>query len=118
MSESDPHILVRQMLDAARKAVSYIEGYNREDFLADFRAQEAVALNLLVIGETAARLSDKHADLADLYDHVPWRKMQGMRNRIAHGYFDLDMNVIWETASVWRPELLRSLPNAGQQERS
>ena len=109
MSESDPRVLMRQMLEAAQKAHSYIEGYSKEDFLADPRTQEAVALNLMVIGEVAGKLSRRHPDLMGLYDHIPWRRMQGMRNRIAHGYFDLDMNVVWETASEWVPDLLRSL---------
>jgi uncharacterized protein with HEPN domain len=36
--------------------------------------------------------------------------MRGMRNRMAHGYFDIDLNVVWETAQEWLPELLKQLP--------
>jgi uncharacterized protein with HEPN domain len=114
MSESDPQILVRQMRDAAQRAVSHVEGYSKEDFFADVRTQEAVALNLIVIGEGATKLSSKHANYIGLHSDVPWRKLQGMGNRIAHGSSELDINVIWETASVWLPELLRSLPDAGR----
>ncbi|MCX7201364.1 MAG: DUF86 domain-containing protein, partial [Burkholderiales bacterium] len=48
------------------------------------------------------------------HPEVPWRNMRGMRNRMAHGYFDIDLNVVWETAQEWLPELLKQLPAVRQ----
>ena len=42
--------------------------------------------------------------------HVPWRSMRGMRNRIAHGYFDINLEVVWDTVQIALPELLKVLP--------
>lgn len=114
MSESEPHLPTGQIREAARKALSYVDGFDKSAFQADSRTQEAVVLNLLVIGEAAARLVNRHSEFVARHPDLPWRQMHGMRNRIAHGYFDLDMNIVWETVRVALPELLRSLPDAGQ----
>lgn len=114
MSENDPQILVRQLLEAAQDACSFVEGYDRAEFLADVRTQKAVAMNLIIIGEAVTKLSKLHPHFVEKYPDVPWRKVQGMRNRIAHGYFDLDMNIVWDTVSQWLPELLRSFSMPGQ----
>ncbi len=53
--------------------------------------------------ETAAEFTQIHAQ-------VPWRSMRGMRNRIAHGYFDINLDIVWETVQTALPELLKRLP--------
>lgn len=115
MSESDPRLLTGQMLEAARKPLSYVEGADKDGFLADSRTQEAVALNLPVIGEAAAGLTRRHAGFVAQHQQLPWRQMQGMRNRIAHGYFDLDMTIVWETVRSALPELLGLLSVSGRE---
>ncbi|MBN9449823.1 MAG: DUF86 domain-containing protein [Bosea sp.] len=101
---------LRHMADAARKTRSYIEGMEKADFLADERTQQAVILNLVIIGEAATRLLQSHADFLDCYPDVPWKSMKGMRSRIAHGYFDINLAIVWETARTALPALLAHLP--------
>ncbi len=98
------------MLEAVRLAVSYVEGMSKRDFLADPRTQQAVILNIVVIGELATRLLKDHATFLDRHPDVPWRSMKGMRNRIAHGYFDIDLGVVWETVQSALPRLQGQLP--------
>lgn len=117
MSVSDPLILVEQMLRSARKIESYIEGLAKADFLGDSRTQEAVAMNLINIGEAASRLCNGHADFIARHPGVAWKDIRGMRNRIVHGYFSLDIDVVWETASIGAPELVRLLPGVEGMER-
>lgn len=100
---------LRQMMESARTAMSYVEGYSREDFLTDKRTQQATVLNLLVIGELAAKVLSDDAAFTDRHSQVPWRSMVGMRNRIAHGYFEIDLDVVWQTIESAVPDLLRSL---------
>lgn len=50
-----------------------------------------------------------YADFADAHPEVPWRSMRGMRNRIAHGYFDINLDVVWDTVQTALPELLKHL---------
>jgi uncharacterized protein with HEPN domain len=98
------------MLEAAQLACDYIQGIGKKDFLADKRTQQAVILNLVIIGEAATKLLQDHADFLDRYPDLPWKSMKGMRNRVAHGYFDINLDVVWDTVSLALPQLLEKLP--------
>ena len=67
-------------------------------------------LNLVIIGEAATKLLKDYNKFLDLHPDVPWRSMKGMRNRIAHGYFDINLDVVWETVQTALPQLLEQLP--------
>ena len=97
---------LEQIVKAARLACAYVEGMERADFLVDTRTQQAVVMNLVIIGEAATRLQRDHAGYVQLHPEIPWRSMKGMRNRIAHGYFDIDMDIVWDTVRSALPELL------------
>ena len=94
---------------AATDACSFVEGLSKEDFLADRRTQQAVVMSLIVIGEAATKVMDGYAEFANQHRQVPWRSMRGMRNRIAHGYFDINLDVVWDTVQTALPELLEQL---------
>jgi len=85
------------MQQAAGDACAYVDGLSKVDFTSDKRTQQAVVMNLIIIGEIAAKVMDRHAEFAAQYSDVPWRSMRGMRNRIAHGYFDINLDVVWDT---------------------
>ncbi|MDD3326096.1 MAG: DUF86 domain-containing protein [Zoogloea sp.] len=99
-----------QMQEAASQALAYVEGMDKAGFVADKRTQQAVVLNLLVIGELAAKLIEQHGDFVMEHPGIAWSSMKGMRNRIAHGYFELDIGVVWETVQRALPDLLAHLP--------
>lgn len=98
------------MIEAAQQACSYAEGICKTDFLADKRTQQAVILNLVIIGEAATNLLKDYGKFLDQHPDVPWRSMKGMCNRIAHGYFDIDLDIVWETVQKALPQLLERLP--------
>ncbi|MHB1094391.1 HepT-like ribonuclease domain-containing protein [Thiobacillus sp.] len=54
---------------------------------------------------------DRYPDFADQNPDVPWRSMRGMRNRIAHGYFEINLDVVWDTVRTALPQLLEQLPS-------
>ena len=93
------------MLEAISLVRSYVDGFSRADFLADKRTQQAVILNIVVIGEAATRLADEYPEFVAGYPEVPWKSMRGMRNRMAHGYFDIDLAIVWQTVHTSLPEL-------------
>jgi uncharacterized protein with HEPN domain len=97
------------MLTAANDARRFINGMSKEDFLADKRTQQAVVMSLVIIGEAAARIMDKHSQFVADNSEIPWRGMRGMRNRVTHGYFDIDLNVVWATTQTALPDLLSQL---------
>jgi len=81
---------------------------SKEDFLADKRTQQAVVISLVIIGEAAARIMDKHSEFIADHPEIPWRGMRGMRNRVAHGYFDVNLDVVWDTTQTALPDLADS----------
>lgn len=98
------------MLQAAVQACAYLEGMAKEAFLADKRTQQAVVLNLILIGEEATKVLKEDDAFSSRFPQLPWRGMKGMRNRIAHGYFEINMEVVWETTQTSLPELIRHIP--------
>ncbi len=95
---------------AAADACKFVEGMSREAFIADRRTQSAVVMSLVIIGEAATKVMDRDPGFAEQHPEVPWRSMRGMRNRIAHGYFDINLDVVWDTVQTALPALLEKLP--------
>lgn len=102
------------MQRAAEDACSFVEGLAKDGFLADKRTQQAVVMSLVIVGEAATKVMDSYTDFAQAHPEVPWRSMRGMRNRIAHGYFDINLDVVWNTVQAALPELLKQLPAVRQ----
>lgn len=104
-------------LDHMRQAIvdaqSFTEGMAQEDFIQDKRTQQAVVMSLIVLGEAATKMMDQYPTFTEQHKQIPWRSMRGMRNRIAHGYFDINLEVVWDTVQTALPTLksqLEALP--------
>ena len=100
---------MQHMLEAVRLAHAYTEGMNKADFLQDKRTQQAVILNLLTLGEAATHIARLYPDFPEQHPQLPWKPMRGMRNRMALGYFDIDLNVVWDTVRNDLPPLEASI---------
>ncbi len=103
------------MLEAARLAREYVQGLSKEDFLKDRKTQQAVVLNLITIGEVAGRIVSECGEFTTSHPEIPWAQMRGMRNRMAHGYFDINLTVVWDTVLSSLPDLERLLQAASAQ---
>ena len=111
MSENRLPDYLDHMQQAATDACNFVGGLSKEEFLADKRTQQAVILSLIIVGEAATKVMDRHAEFAETHAGVPWRSMRGMRNRIARGYFDINLDVVWDTVCTALPEPLKQLPD-------
>ncbi len=100
---------LRHIQEAVQLARSYVEGLSKDDFLADNRTQQAVILNFVIIGEAATKFLQEHTDFIDRHPDVPWKNMKSMRNRIAHGYFDINLEIVWDTVQIALPQLAEKL---------
>lgn len=103
---------LRQMVQGATDALTFTEGMEEGDFLADLRTQRAVVMSLMIVGEAASRVVADHPEFAEVTPDIPWRGMRGMRNRIAHGYFDIDLHVVWQTVQTELPRLIKGLASS------
>ena len=100
---------LQHIRQAAQEACEFAAGMTREGFEQDAKTQKAIEMNLVVIGEAASRVLEHHADFAQRHPELPWRQMRGMRNRMAHGYFEIDLDVVWNTVQTALPALLTQL---------
>ena len=91
------------------KAIDRIHRYAADltelTFLEDEKTQDAVVRNFEVLGEAAHNIGIHHAAFAQTHTNVPWALMYTMRNRVAHGYFKVDYELVWKTIYADSPEL-------------
>lgn len=97
-------VYLRHILDAIGKIEEYTSGIDEVSFFGSTLIQDGVYRQLEIIGEASRRLSD---ELKERHDHIPWRSMIGLRNRIAHEYIDLDIEVIRDVVRSDLPVLHR-----------
>ncbi|HXV22468.1 MAG TPA: DUF86 domain-containing protein [Desulfuromonadales bacterium] len=96
---------LEHVIEASALACSYIEGMDIEAFRADKKTQQAVILNLMVIGEAATQIINEYPEFVAEHPEVPWRQIRGMRNRMAHGYFEINLDIVWDTVQVSIPSM-------------
>lgn len=96
---------ILHMIGAAEAAQSFLKGRSRKDLDADQMFEFALVRAVEIIGEAGAGVSK--AAQAEI--PIPWPRIVSMRNRLIHGYADIDKNILWKTASEEIPELLAIL---------
>lgn len=97
---------VRDTLEALRKALSFIEGMNYTTFVHDERTIFAVVRALEIVGEATKNVPD---EVRTRFPEIPWRVMAGMRDVLIHGYFIVDLEVVWKTATERAPQVIPAL---------
>ena len=104
MSPRQKHPLIEDYLEhieeAATLASDYIAGLSKADFLRDRKTQQAVIYNILIIGEAATQIINQYSEFTEKHPEIPWREMRGIRNRMAHGYYELDLGIVWDTVTT------------------
>lgn len=77
---------------------TFLSGKTKDDFKNDIMMQDAVNMRLIVIGESVNHIQKNFSELIKRHDEIPWHLIRGMRNKIAHDYFNIDPSQVWETA--------------------
>ena len=108
MSKADAPRLaeyLRHILEAIERIHLYIEDTDEVSFLNDRKTQDAVIRNFEVIGEASRNIERYHKQFADAHDYLPLGFAYEMRNSLAHGYFKVDLEIVWKTIHTDLPKL-------------
>jgi len=97
------------MLEALKRIFEYIDDIDEVGFLQNTFAQDAVIRNLEILGEASQRLMRYHATFVEQHPEIPWERMYWMRNRISHGYFSIDFEIVWKTLEQDLPNLQKQI---------
>ena len=84
--------LARHILDSISHIDQYTRGVEKEEFLSNFIIQDAVVRNLEIIGEACKYISP---EVKENFPDIPWRDINGMRNKLVHEYFRVDPEIVW-----------------------
>ena len=93
MSKRPIDLLLNDICQAIDRIEQYIENLSFDAFSKDQKSVDAVVRNLEIIGEVANRLPD---ELKEKYSEIEWHKVVGLRHRIVHEYFGIDIEIIWQ----------------------
>ena len=104
MRDDDARLL--DMLLAAREAMTFVDDLTYSEFKRTRMAQLAVLKAIEIVGEAASGVS---VDLRNAHPEIPWSGIVGMRNRLVHGYFDINLERVWETVQRDIPRLVSQL---------
>ena len=94
------------MLDATEEALEFVRGKRRAHLESNRMLVLSLVKELEIIGEAAGKVSD---EIRSQYGAIPWQDISGMRNRLIHAYFDIDLDVVWSTVTKDLPQLKAAL---------
>jgi uncharacterized protein with HEPN domain len=106
MSPRDWKFRLEDIAEALDRIFEYVQEMEYENWLKDRKTIDAVVRNLEIIGEAAANMPES---IQEQFADIPWGKMKGMRNILAHEYFGLDNQVLWKTIQEDLPPLKQAL---------
>jgi uncharacterized protein with HEPN domain len=96
-------VAVQDIINAARLVIEFVEGFEKNTFMEDWKTRSAVLYQLTVIGEAVKRLSK---EFRAKYSEIPWTLIAGMRDNLIHGYDLIDWDEVWKTSTTDVPDLL------------
>ena len=102
MSKRTDRDFLSDIREAIHRISTYVAGMSYETFVADTKTQDAVIRNLEIIGEATKNLSEQ---LRTKYPDIPWKSMAGVRDRLIHHYFGVNLDIVWQIATIELPQV-------------
>ena len=102
MSKRSDIDLLDDIFISLEKIQLYISGLSYDDFASDPKTQDAIIRNIEILGEASKKLSE---DIRKKYNEIPWKMIAGTRDRLIHDYFGVNIDIVWEIATIDVPEL-------------
>ncbi|MEW5939815.1 MAG: DUF86 domain-containing protein [Chloroflexota bacterium] len=104
--KKDDTVYLQHILDAIHRIESYTQGVLKEKYLEDGLLQDGVVRQLEIIGQASVNLSD---EFQEEHSYIPWGQIIGLRNRIVHAYFNINLDITWDIVQVDIPTLKRQI---------
>lgn len=102
-------VYLGHMAESVARIADFVARVPRDEFDREWTLQNALIRELEILGEAAGKLS---AHFVSANPHVPWREMTGLRHKLIHDYFEVDLDIVWRTATVNVPEISKFLRTA------
>ena len=103
--EKDSKIFLKHILESIAEIKNHIKGISEDKFFNDIKTQDAVIRRIEIIGEAVKNLPE---NFKEKYPKIEWREIAGMRDKLIHGYFGVDVNTVWDT-------IKNDIPGLGKQ---
>ncbi len=104
--KKDNLVFLKHILDAINLIEEYLKDKEFQEFTNNHMLQDAVIREIEIIGEATKNLAE---DFKNKYPEIPWRQIAGMRDKLIHGYFGVDLDAVWDTATTDVPSLKERL---------
>ncbi|MFN5516373.1 MAG: DUF86 domain-containing protein [Cyanobacteriota bacterium] len=103
MSKRSDQEFIADCLEATRRAIAYTQNIDYANFLIDNKTQDALIRTLEILGEASKNISP---DLKARFPELPWKNMANLRDKLIHHYFGVNLDIVWQVATVELPLLL------------
>ena len=106
MSKREDTVVIQDIKEAIDRIMSYTSKVEYNDFLQDYKTQDAVVRNIEILGEAAKLLSD---ETKRDYPNIPWKDIAGTRDKLIHDYFGVNIDIVWDIVKNEIPSLSKQL---------
>jgi len=106
MSKRTEREFLIDIKEAVKRILTYSENLDFESFLRDLKTQDAIVRNIEIIGEAVKNLSD---DFINQYPNTPWKNIAGMRDKLIHHYFGVNVDIVWDVVKIEMPKLEKQI---------
>jgi uncharacterized protein with HEPN domain len=103
MTTREHRDFINDIIESINDVAQFIGGISYDEFIKDKKTVNAVIRSIEIIGEAAKNIPDS---IKEKHGTIPWKKMSGMRDRLIHGYFGIDNEILWKTVKEDLPALL------------
>lgn len=108
MRKRNYNLYLKDIVDSIEKIIEYTEKLSFKKFSDNELVIDAVVRNFEIIGEASKNIPSR---IKSSYQNIPWKEMAGMRDKVIHEYFGVDLDIVWKTIKTRLPNLKISLKN-------